>query len=46
MKSISKFRWQAGGVVIVAGILITAISNVAPTFLTPEPQQVIIQEQK
>ena len=46
LKSVSKFRWQAGGVIVVAGLLITAISNLAPTFLTAEPQQVIIERQK
>ena len=46
LKSVSKFRWQAGGVVVVAGLLITAVSNLAPTLLTPEPQQVIIERQK
>ena len=46
LKSVSKFRWQAGGVIVVAGLLITAISNIAPTFLTPESQQVIIERQK
>ncbi len=46
LKSVSKFRWQAGGVVVVAGLLITAVSNLAPTLLTPEPQQVIIEQQK
>ena len=46
LKSVSKFRWQAGGVIVVAGLLITAISNLAPTFLTEEPQQVIIERQK
>ena len=46
LKSVSRFRWQAGGVLVVAGLLITAISNLAPTFLTEEPQQVIIERQK
>ena len=46
LKSVSRFRWQAGGVLVVAGLLITAISNLAPTFLTAEPQQVIIERQK
>ena len=46
IKSFSKFRWQIGGVLIVGALLIGAGSRLAPIFLTPEPQQVIIQEQK
>ena len=46
IKSFSKFRWQIGGVLVVAALLIGAGSRLAPIFLTPEPQQVIIQGQK
>ena len=45
LKSVSKFRWQAGGVLVVAGLLITAVSNVAPTFLTPTQAPVTIERQ-
>ena len=46
IKSFSKFRWQIGGVLIVGALLIGAGSRLAPIFLTPESQQVIIQGQK
>ena len=46
IKSFSKFRCQIGGVLIVGALLIGAGSRLAPIFLTPEPQQVIIQGQK
>ena len=46
IKSFSKFRWQIGGVLVVGALLIGAGSRLAPIFLTPEPQQVIIQGQK
>jgi len=45
LKSLSKFRWQVGGVLIVAALIIGAGSRVAPIFLTPEPQQGIIRGQ-
>ena len=45
IKSFSKFRWQIGGVLIVAALLIGAGSRLAPIFLTPEAQQVIIERQ-
>jgi len=45
IKTFSKFRWQIGGVLIVAALLIGAGSRLAPVFLTPEPQQVIIERQ-
>ena len=46
IKSLSKFRWQVGGVLIVAALIIGAGSRIAPIFLTPQPQQVIIGPQK
>ena len=46
IKGFSKFRWQVGGVFVVAALVIGAGSRLAPVFLTPEPQQVIIQGQK
>ena len=46
IKSFSKFRWQIGGVLIVGALLIGAGSRLAPFFLTPESQQVIIERQK
>ena len=45
IKAFSKFRWQVGGVLVVAALLIGAGSRLAPIFLTPEPQQVIIERQ-
>ena len=45
IKAFSKFRWQIGGVLIVGALMIGAGSRIAPFFLTPEPQQVIIREQ-
>ena len=46
IKAFSKFRWQVGGVLVVAALLIGAGSRLAPFFLTPESQQVIIERQK
>ena len=46
IKSFSKFRWQVGGVLVVGALMIGAGSRLAPFFLTPESQQVIIQGQK
>ena len=46
IKTFSKFRWQIGGVLVVAALLIGAGSRLAPFFLTPESQQVIIERQK
>ena len=45
IKAFSKFRWQVGGVLLVAALLIGAGSRLAPIFLTPEAQQVIIERQ-
>jgi len=46
IKALSKFRWQVGGVLIVAALIIGAGSRIAPILLTPQPQQVIIGPQK
>ena len=46
IKAFSKFRWQVGGVLVVAALIIGAGSRIAPIFLTPQPQQVIIGPQK
>jgi len=46
IKALSKFRWQVGGVLVVAALLIGAGSRIAPIFLTPTPQQVIIDQQR
>jgi len=46
IKGFSKFRWQVGGVFVVTALVIGAGSRLAPVFLTPEPQQVIIERQK
>ena len=45
IKIFSKFRWQVGGVLVVAALLIGAGSRIVPMFLTPQPQQVIIERQ-
>jgi uncharacterized protein with von Willebrand factor type A (vWA) domain len=46
IKAFSKFRWQVGGVLVVASLVIGAGSRIAPMFLTPSPQQVIIPSGK
>jgi len=43
IKAFSKFRWQVGGVLVVAALVIGAGSRIVPFLLTPEPQQVIIE---
>jgi len=43
IKAFSKFRWQVGGVLVVAALIIGAGSRIAPLFLTGEPQPVIIE---
>ena len=45
IKAFSKFRWQVGGVLVVGALLIGAGSRIVPMFLTPQPQQVIIERQ-
>ena len=44
IKTFSKFRWQIGGVLVVAALLIGAGSRLAPLFLTPPAQQVILDK--
>ena len=46
LKALSKFRWQVGGVLVVAALIIGAGSRIAPIFLTPSPQQSIIGQPK
>ena len=43
IKAFSKFRWQVGGVLIVAALLIGAGSRLAPFFLTSGPTQTTIE---
>ena len=43
IKAFSKFRWQVGGVLVVAALMIGAGSRIVPMFLTPQPQQVILE---
>ena len=45
IKGFSKFRWQIGGVLVVAALLIGAGSRVAPFFLTPSQAPVTIEGQ-
>ena len=44
IKAFSKFRWQIGGVLVVAALLIGAGSRLAPFFLTAPAQQVILDK--
>ena len=44
LKIFSKFRWQIGGVLVVVALLIGAGSRLAPIFLTPPAQQVILNK--
>ena len=46
IKAFSKFRWQVGGVLVVAALLIGAGSRIVPLFLTQSPQQVILESAK
>ena len=43
IKAFSKFRWQVGGVLVVAALLIGAGSRIAPIFLTPDQPAAIIE---
>ena len=45
LKALSKFRWQVGGVLVVAALLIGAGSRIAPIFLTPSQPAAIIERQ-
>ena len=45
IKAFSKFRWQVGGVLVVAALLIGAGSRIAPIFLTTDQPAAIIQRQ-
>ena len=44
--SFAKFRWQAGAAAAVLALLVGAGSRIAPFFLTPPTQPVIIENQK
>lgn len=46
LEELSKFRWQAGGIVAVAIVGIGIINSFLPNFLTSQPQQVIIERTK
>ena len=43
--TLSKFRWQAGAAAAVLALLVGAGSRIAPFFLTPPTQPVIIENQ-
>ena len=45
-RSLSKFRWKADGVLLLALLIIGVGSRIAPIFLTPAPQQVMMESQK
>ena len=45
IKAFSKFRWQVGGVLLVAALIIGAGSRLAPIFLTPDQPAAIIERQ-
>lgn len=44
IKGFAKFRWQIGGVLVVGALLIGAGRRLAPLFLTPPAQQVILDK--
>ena len=46
IKSLSKFRWQVGGVLVVAALIIGAGSRLAPFFLTSNPAPTTIERTK
>ena len=45
LKALSKFRWQVGGVLVVAALIIGAGSRIAPIFLTPTQPAAIVDRQ-
>jgi hypothetical protein len=46
IKSLSKFRWQVGGVLVVAALIIGAGSRIAPIFLTSQAAPTTIERSK
>ena len=46
IKSLSKFRWQVGGVLVVAALIIGAGSRLAPLFLTSNAAPTTIERTK
>jgi len=46
IKGLSKFRWQVGGVLVVAALIIGAGSRIAPIFLTPQAAPTTIERSK
>ena len=46
IKSLSKFRWQVGGVLVVAALIIGAGSRIAPFFLTSNASPTTIERSK
>ena len=46
LKSLSKFRWQAGAIVAAAVLIVGAGSRLAPFFLTSNPVPTTIEKSK
>ena len=46
LKALSKFRWQVGGVLVVAALIIGAGSRIAPIFLTSQTPDTTIERSK
>ncbi len=46
IKGLSKFRWQVGGVLVVAALIIGAGSRIAPIFLTSNAAPTTIEKTK
>lgn len=46
IKALSKFRWQVGGVLVVAALIIGAGSRIAPIFLTSQAAPTTIERTK
>ena len=46
IKGLSKFRWQVGGVLVVAALIIGAGSRIAPIFLTSSAAPTTIERSK